>query len=366
MSASQMAALASLARGEAAVFGDGDDAPVLVHITGPPQTSPSLRRRRQGHRTQAHRPARPCTGAAPAPVRTTPQPNALRPASSPSRPRSAKGSCGSPPPRCAPRATANSAPQKLVQAIRRDAAPHNREDLVIGCLAARGAEWLADIWGARRSWPFHRTLEFAETLRQLLTDTLNARARGQDTSSVTGSLRLYQQVALDLHQRATDPYPNCSAICTGDLAGSCLYRHPVASTLQRPDVLSAWKDARTRDASVASGYPATLATCVTTIASEILGPNDQPQARRAAALCFAQQAVAAESPAWPPWTRQQFVGGLITQHDTPPRTKTPGSPQHPRRRLSRLSRQRHERNERIQRRQRQPGRTQRRPALGSG
>ena len=41
MSDSQMAALASLARGEAAVFGDGDDAPVLVHISGPPQTSPT-------------------------------------------------------------------------------------------------------------------------------------------------------------------------------------------------------------------------------------------------------------------------------------------------------------------------------------
>ena len=42
MSDSQMAALASLARGEAAVFGDGDDAPVLVHMTGPPQASASL------------------------------------------------------------------------------------------------------------------------------------------------------------------------------------------------------------------------------------------------------------------------------------------------------------------------------------
>ena len=80
-------------------------------------------------------------------------------------------------------------------------------------------------------------------------------------------------------------------------------------------MLSAWADARIRDESAADGYPATLATCVTTIASEILGPHDQPQARRAAALCFAQQAVAAESPAWPPWTRQQFVCGLITQHD---------------------------------------------------
>ena len=92
------------------MFGDGDDAPVLVHITGPPADLAHLHRRppRTGAKPAA---ARPCTGAVPAPVRTTPQPNALRPASSPSRPRSARESCGSPPPRCAPRATANSAPQ---------------------------------------------------------------------------------------------------------------------------------------------------------------------------------------------------------------------------------------------------------------
>ena len=326
MSASQMAALASLARGEAAVFGDGDDAPVLVHMAGLPPASAGLGPAAKD--TDMSPPPRPpvhwgcaCTGenyaasecvtasglAEQAEIRQ----GILRIATAALRASSDGGLSSS----------------ELVQAIRRDA-QHNREELVIGCLAARGAEWLADIWGARRSWPFHRTLEFAETLRRLLTDTLNALAHGQDGNSVTGSLRRYQQTAQDLHQRATDPYPNCSAICTGDLAGSCLYRHAVASTLQRPDVMSAWKDARHLDASVA-GYPTTLATCVTTIASEILGPADQPQARRAAALCFAQQAVAAESPAWPPWTRQQFVSGLITQHDPPPPDEDPGQPPAP-------------------------------------
>ena len=146
MSASQMAALASLARGEAAVFGDGDDAPVLVHITGPPQASPSLGVGRQGHGTSP--PPRPpvhwgcaCTGedyaaaecvtaselAEQAEIRQ----GILRIATAALR-ASSDGELSS---------------SELVQALRRDAAPHNREDLVIGCLAARGAEWLADIVG---------------------------------------------------------------------------------------------------------------------------------------------------------------------------------------------------------------------------
>jgi hypothetical protein len=327
MSATQMAALASLARGEAAVFGDGDDAPVLIHVAGPPQAPPAPAIVASG--TGASPPDRPplhrgcaCTGenyaaaecgtasalAEQAEIRQA----ILRLATAALRAASG-GELSS---------------TEILQAIRRDAAAHDREELVIGCLAARGAEWLADSWGARRSWPFRRTLEFAETLRQLLSGTLTARAHGHDASAATGSLLAYQQVALDLHHRATDPYPNCGAICTGDLAESCLYRHAVASTLQRSDMLSAWTDARTRDESVTDGDPSTLATCATTIAAEILGPNGQPQARRAAALCFAQQAVAAESPAWPPWTREQFVDGLITQYDRPP-PEDPGLPPAP-------------------------------------
>ena len=188
MSASQMAALASLARGEAAVFGDGDDAPVLVHVSGPPQTSPTARAGAKDTGTRP--PPRPpvhwgcaCTGedyaaaecvtASGLAEQTEIRQGVLRIATAALR-ASGDGELSS---------------SELVQAIRRDAAPHDREELVIGCLAARGAEWLADTWGARRSWAFHRTLEFAEALRLLLTDTLKARAHGQDASSAVGSLR---------------------------------------------------------------------------------------------------------------------------------------------------------------------------------
>jgi hypothetical protein len=206
---------------------------------------------------------------------------------------------------------------EVVEALRREGAQRQRENLVIGCLAARGAEWLADVWGARGSWSFGRTVEFAATLRQLLVDALGTCVGGGDGTIAIDSLSAYQQVALDLHLRTTDPYPGCSAICSGALAGSCLYRHAVASTLQRSDVLSTWIDARARDTSSVDGYPLTWGTCVTTIASEVVGPRVGPQARRAVALCFAQQAVAAESPAWPPWSRAQFIDGLVAlaEHD---------------------------------------------------
>ena len=142
MSASQMTALASLARGEAAVFGDGDDAPVLVHVSGPPQTSPTTS---AGARdTDTSPPPRPpvhwgcaCTGedyaaaecvtasglAEQAEIRQ----GILRIATAALR-ASGGGELSS---------------SELVQAMRRDAAQPNREELVIGCLAARGAEWLS-------------------------------------------------------------------------------------------------------------------------------------------------------------------------------------------------------------------------------
>jgi hypothetical protein len=325
MSTSQKAGLASLNRGEAAVFGDGDDAPVLVRMTGPPKASSSFH-----ITTEPDSPApRPplhwgcaCAGedyAAPECATSAGLIEQAEIRQGISRIATA-----------ALRAYSidELSLSEVVEGLRRDAAQHTREELVIGCLSARGAEWLGDVWGARRSWSFDRTLQFAETLRRLLVDALGSRSSGQATQLVIDSLSLYQQVALGLHLRTTDPYPSCSAICTGELAGSCLYRQAVASTLQRPDVASAWHDARTHDDTAgADGYPTTWNTCVTTIAAEVLGPNAQPTARRAVALCFAQQALAAESPAWPPWSRAQFVGAVITLagHDSTP-YQDPGQP----------------------------------------
>jgi hypothetical protein len=323
MSASQMAALASLARGEAAVFGGNDDAPVLVHMTGPFEVASAIDvvgavRPGRSTRTAAHRGC-VCIGnddAAPecaAAGELAEQPEVrnaiLRIATAALRARGSEELSSS----------------ELVEALRRDGAKRRREDLLIGCLAARGGEWLADVWGARGSWSFNRTLEFARALGALLAVALSTRADGRESGSVAEQLAAYQRIADALHRRTTDPYPSCAAICTGDLAGTCLYRHAVASTLRRPDVMSAWSDARSLDASGIDGYPTTWNTAVTTIASEILGPHVRSAARRAVALCFAQQALAAESPAWPPWSRVQFVDGLIANEAAdPPRDGAAG------------------------------------------
>jgi hypothetical protein len=308
MSAGQMAALASLARGEAAVFGDGDDSPILVHMTGPPAAS-SPSGLTNADRSRSTRPsihwgcactgddyaAVECVAAGSLVEQTEIRHGILRIATAALLARNVDELSTS----------------EVVEALRREGTGHNREELLIGCLAARGAEWLADVWGARRSWSFRLTLEFAESLRRLLVDALDTRSLGREATFAADSLLVYQQLSVPLHIRTIDPYPSCGAICVRDLAGSCLYRHAVASTLQRPDVFSAWSDARSKDGTVIDGYPMTWNTCSTTIASEVLGPHDQPQARRAVALCFAQQAVAAESPAWPPWLRTQLVDDLV-------------------------------------------------------
>jgi hypothetical protein len=201
---------------------------------------------------------------------------------------------------------------ELLEAIRRESATATREQLMIGCLAARGAEWLAEVWGGRRTWPFSRTHELAEELRRLLADALGEPPQDPSASSATDSLATYQRVSRELLGRTTNPYPGCSTICTGDLADYCLYRDAAAATLQRADMVDVWNDARTRESPDVEGYPRTWATCLDTIAPEILGPGAQQAPSQAAALCFAQQAVAAESPSWPPWAREQFVWDLIT------------------------------------------------------
>jgi hypothetical protein len=309
MNEAQVASLASLARGEAAVFGDGDDAPVLVRVTPPDpceteRVDPSLP-------TEDAAPLHwgcACTGAqqgAPecGTAGTLIEQREIRHAIV----------------RIATAALLTNdghelSASELVQAVRRTLPRGGSEPLVIACLAGRGAEWLADAWGARRSWSFGGTLEFAGALRRLLVDALIARTTDRADVEID-ALDAYRRSALGLHERHSDPYPGCSAICSGELAGHCLYRDAAASTLERTDMLDVWRDARVREDPQADGYPRTWATCFDRVAPEMLGPGVQRVARRAAALCFAQQAVAAESPAWPPWARQQFVMDLVELAD---------------------------------------------------
>jgi Helicase HerA, central domain len=318
MSEGQMAGLAILARGEAAVFGDGDDAPLLVRISPPlpPQPTQALASSEGKDMTPTDQPLLhwgcACTGENYAAVECAMASELVE------QDEIQQGIARIAAAALQATSVDELSSSELIEAMRRDVARGGREALVIGCLAGRGAEWLADAWGARGSWSFGRTHEFAQALRLLLIDALDAHAEDGIGSASTDALATYQRIGLELHRRTTDPYPSCSAICTGDLADYCLYRHATASTLQRPDVLSAWADARTRDADAVDGYPITWNTSVTTIAAEVLGPHVQPEPRRAVALCFAQQAVAAESPAWPPWSRKQFVGDLIALADQTP------------------------------------------------
>jgi Helicase HerA, central domain len=324
MNDAQMAGLATLAQGEAAVFGDGDDAPLLVHISLP---SPAAPMPLSGHAhnsdimsidrmplhwscacTGEDYNALECATASLLVKEDEVRQGLLRIATGALRAKSLDELSSA----------------ELLEAVRRHSNSDFREPLAVGCLAARGAEWLADDWGARRSWSFDRTHEFATELRRLLVKALVSRSEGLAGTSSADVLATYQHIAMEQLRRTTDPYPSCSAICAGDLAGYCLYREASASTLERADMLAVWDDARTLESPDVEGYPRTWSTCINTIAPQMLGPGAQPAPSQAAALCFAQQAVAAESPSWPPWAREQFISDLLVlanaepvQYDSP-------------------------------------------------
>lgn len=296
MDAGQEAALASLDRGVLAAFSDGDDAPVLVRVPPPHPYTPST--------VPAELPPprhRGCVCSGPwvdadecdvsAALVDSPdvRDEVLRIATAGLRARSVAELTGS----------------ELMQSVRASLAPGTRDDLLLGCLSARAAEWLAEEWGARRSWTFQQTNGFADALRALL---LRSCAGGADD----GALIAYQAVGRERLQRGPDPFPRCSKICAGDLAGRCLFRSSVEMTLEREEIDRAWRDARAADASESVvGYPSTWATAASVLAPEVVGPRAREDDIVAAALCAVQIAVDAEDPPWPPWTRAGFVDAVI-------------------------------------------------------
>ncbi|WP_162564392.1 MULTISPECIES: ATP-binding protein [Microbacterium] len=307
MTDAQTLALATLGRGEAAVFGDGDDAPVLARID-PPRSGtpvatpaePTARAFEPTHwacaRTDGGAGQRECTAASDLSESAELRRGVSRIATAATR---------------APDLAALDG-EELRQRLQREVPAGLDGHVLVGCLAARTAERLAEDWGTRRGWTFGDTRAFAETLLPVILTALQPGHAEQD-----GWLARYQTMTATLMRRIVDPYPHCSRICTGDLAGLCLFRSASEAAIEHEELQSAWLEARNRDAGESAGYRHTWSVAKYTLAGEVVGRGPADDTVRAAARCVAQIALESERPAWPPWLRSEFMDQLILTGDAP-------------------------------------------------
>ncbi|MFC8392513.1 ATP-binding protein [Streptomyces sp. NPDC057238] len=301
------AALATLPVGRAAVFTDGEDAPLLLQIPlgkGGSGTWPS----HQEVRSHTSRPDA-ATGIVPD----------LRPTTD------CDQHCLASPMECetarrlleAP-AVHRSITRLVLSAVQtQDALTRNWPDIVTAvaprcppwmdlpalfhCLAQHGARGLANAWGARAGWTYAQTAAIAELVNRALSDHLE----GRDGNGSMGALRT---LLLDLQGSAYGPYQGCPRIWA-DRAGPCLCRLPVADLVASGAFNDTWTAARATDRTAPSnGQPALWEVCRRAAYELVEFPDENSDAALdtwlgdvadSIALCFGQQMLSNERWAHP-------------------------------------------------------------------
>jgi hypothetical protein len=149
----------------------------------------------------------------------------------------------------------------------------------------RASQWLAERRGAANKWTYAETVTFADRLQDVLLAKLEAR-------DGTEARQAFRDHAEKLHRRTHDPYPGCSRVCTQQ-PPVCLYRSAAADLVAGGSVAESWRAADAADIARADGQrSATYEVCLDAgydiVASRDAG-GKVTAAQRRAGLCFAQQ-----------------------------------------------------------------------------
>jgi hypothetical protein len=173
---------------------------------------------------------------------------------------------------------------ELVALARARRPPEADERELLRCTALYAAEWYAQRRGAQSGWPYRSTQVLAGRLRAMLI----AKAAGAPSEAEREAFQAY---ALQLHIRRFDPFPACSLICRQQ-PPLCLYRFPAADLIAADDLNAVWRSEfqtvsrETWEKSMDAGY-----TLIEFAAAD--WPVEKLEAADAAAwrasLCFGQQ-----------------------------------------------------------------------------
>ncbi|TQS25626.1 ATP-binding protein [Microbispora sp. KK1-11] len=187
---------------------------------------------------------------------------------------------------------------------------------VFRCLARHGACRLADSRGARAGWTYAQSAAVADAIDEALV----AHLEGRDTQSEVAELR---SRLVELQGGRPGPFQGCARIWE-DRPGPCLCAEPVAELVSAGDFTDPWARARETDRTSGVGSRAAVWDICLDAAYHLVefpveGQDPEIVSRlkdvaRCTGLCFAQQMLAAE--AWAhPATERRALTELLAKAD---------------------------------------------------
>jgi hypothetical protein len=154
------------------------------------------------------------------------------------------------------------------------------KERTLRCLIARAAYWFANHRGSQGGWTYEATRVLAECIRMLLTTY-------QFGENWTKGIEAFRSIMYKLHNREVPPYHDCERICTQKIP-LCLYRHAVQDLLYKPELAIQWDLAGKEGRMNETGISATWKHCLN--AAQLVNEwhSSQVEALKRIGLCYAQ------------------------------------------------------------------------------
>jgi hypothetical protein len=180
------------------------------------------------------------------------------------------------------------------------------EKQLLRSFAGHASDWYADRRGAQAAWPYSSTARLAGCLRHALVDKLDS----PDRPAASKHARDYQALARQLSERSFPPFPICDQVCDQD-PPLCLYRQAVADLVQARTYQPFWRQAEQADKN-SGGRQRSWGLCRSAAFELIEFPNPKMDpkthrnvaaAARRVGLCFAQQMLDADERKLPEMVR---------------------------------------------------------------
>lgn len=185
------------------------------------------------------------------------------------------------------------------------------------CILIHGAIWFTNKRGGQESWTFAETKTLAKQICRVMIAKLNNSETSEPTSD-------FQQISHQLHVRRFNPYINCHRICEYK-PSICLYRHAVADLIEAGHLNEKWQMADEADRnSENEECIQTWEICLDAAYELVESPTEIGQetsesassgtaiATKEAALCFGQQMLYQDIEKYPR-TKQLIMEKLLEE-----------------------------------------------------
>lgn len=165
------------------------------------------------------------------------------------------------------------------------------ESMVLKYTIAYASEWFANRRGSQAGWSYSETSDLKEKLK----DMLLAKLENKKTELLIAAFR---KTMLDLHQRSFEPFVGCDKICKQDPL-VCLYRFAVSDILGKNynEYNDSWTESYLEDRSSAdNGLQNTWKNCEA-VSSLLVSPDPKlKETSKRIGLCFSQQILSEKFP----------------------------------------------------------------------